>query len=697
MKVLTPWLRHYLPVLDVDDAQLAEDLTLRGIAVEGVFEINDAAGDSDGALFDMDITTNRVDAMNHYGIAREIAAIYDLELHRLDTSLPTGDMRVEPFPVKIEALDGCGRFTARVVRGITVGSSEGRMAHYFGELGQKSISNAVDVTNFVLLGMGHPTHAFDLDKISGGITVRWAKAGETLKLLDGSTRTLVAEDLVVADDVKALGLAGVMGGWDTMITAETKNILVEAAWFDPASIRASSRRHLIHTDASHRFERGADFNAAPIANALVTKYILAACGGHIEGELVDVIVPAAQALTAGRPSVALSVKEVQRHLGKTLAPEGITAELVEQYLTALGCHLNATGAGVYEVKLPSWRLDITREIDLIEEIARVYGYNKFANTLPTPGVVIAHPTAKAEAAVRARLLSLGFSEAVSSTFASAADSQLFASSTTAIVLENPLNDEASNLRPSLVPGMVAMVAHNLNRDVAGVRLFEAGAVFSGSQADVTETMSLALGLTGETSATAIVSAADAPFFELKGAIESLTSLFAAADLRFTTEALPGYFEQGRAATAWLGSNPIASFGQLAGAEAAKRKLRQPVYIAQVDLAHLLSLKLKQHTAKELSRYQAVERDFSFVFADTVVWEQIATAIRSLGITELQKLMPVEIFRDAKGKAVAAGHYSLLLRTVFQSTEGTLGEEELTGWQNAILSALTSLGGVHRAG
>ncbi len=696
MKVLTPWLRHYLPVLDVDDAQLAEDLTLRGIAVEGVFELNDAAGDSDGALFDMDITTNRVDAMNHYGIAREIAAIYDVPLHALDTALPTGDMRVEPFPVKIEAADGCGRFTARVVRGVTVGHTEGRIAHYFGELGQKSISNAVDVTNFVLLGMGHPTHAFDLDKIVGGITVRRAYAGESLKLLDGTTRTLVAEDLVVADDVKALGLAGVMGGWDTMITAETKNILVEAAWFDPASIRASSRRHLIHTDASHRFERGADFNAAPIANALVTKHILALCGGHIEGELVDVVVPSAEAATAQRAAVSLSVKQVQRHLGTTLAPEGITGALVRQYLLALGCHLTATGDETYDVKLPSWRLDLTREIDLIEEIARVYGYNKFANTLPTPGVVIAHPTARAEAAVRNRLLALGFSEAISSTFASAAESAFFAPSATAIPLENPLSEDAGNLRPSLVPGMVTMLAHNLNRDVPSARLFEAGAVFGGSVATVVETQSLALGLTGAGMATSLYSAADAPFFELKGAVESILSLFQISAYSFTANEVPAYLEPGRSATARLGGFAVAHIGQLSGLESTRRKLRQPVFLAEVDLNFLFTFPRRHHMAKELSRYQAVERDFSFVFADTVGWEQVAAAIRGLGIAELLRLSPVEIFRDAKGKAVAPGHYSLLLRTVFQSTERTLSEGELTGWQESIVGALTGLGGVQRA-
>ncbi len=231
--------------------------------------------------------------------------------------------------------------------------------------------------------MGHPTHAFDLDKIEGGIVVRLARKGEKLRLLDGSERTLEADDLVVADSKKALGLAGVMGGWDSMITPETKNILIEAAWFDPASVRRSSRRHLLHTDASHRFERGADINAAPIANALVAELILEA-GGKLEGELIDVIDPEVAARTADRPTIELSVNQVQRHLGTTIEPEGITGDIVARYLTSLGCAPLLHGLDIYQVKLPSWRLDLEREIDLVEEVARVYGYNRFANTLPTP-------------------------------------------------------------------------------------------------------------------------------------------------------------------------------------------------------------------------------------------------------------------------------------------------------------------------
>ncbi|MBB5343421.1 phenylalanine--tRNA ligase subunit beta [Tunturibacter empetritectus] len=823
MNILTTWLRHYLPALPIDDRQLADDLTLRGIAVEGVHPL----GPNNGHLFEMDITTNRVDAMNHYGIAREAATIYNLPLADLNPKLPIGTLVDAPFSVRIapEAKGLCGRFTAQVIRNVTIAPSSAHVAAYFTLLGQKQISNAVDASNFVLLGMGHPTHAFDLDQIEGGIVVRLAHKGEKLKLLDGTDRTLEADDLVVADEKKALALAGVMGGWDSMITPETKNILVEAAWFDPATVRRSSRRHGLHTDASHRFERGADFNAAPIANALVTQIILEH-GGKPEGELIDLLDPEVAARTANRPPIDLSVKQVQRHLGTTIDPQGITSEIVAQYLTSLGCELLLHGLrddqAVYSTKLPSWRLDLEREIDLIEEVARVYGYNRFANTLPAPGVVLTQPNQAKETAVRTRLLALGFSESISSTFASQQDSDLFYATARAqnpgakepdanepgapsfaissqrvgssqigqsasnpsapyvtaspsrvghrdsdpssigaaiVPMENPLSEEASLLRPSLIPGMVTMLAHNLNRDVREVRLFEQGQIFTATIradanyiSDVHESPQLSFGLTTAASqpTAPLQIAADAPFFELKGAIESLLSLFdlnadsqknpdSGKNPSFRSEAArgafppdvlasskesssrpeaaflpperrdprissvqpltfsavaPAWLQPGRSATALLNNHPIAHFGELVHTQKESRKLRQPLYLAQLDLAALYALPLKKITAHDLSRYQAVERDFSFVFPDATQWQTVSDAIHALSISELQSLKPIEVWRDAKKYP---GVYSLLLRTVFQSNERTLREDELTDWWTRIIAALTALGGTIRDG
>lgn len=692
MKILTNWLRSYLPPLAVSDQQLADDLTLRGIAVDGVF----ALGEGKGSLFEMDVTTNRVDAMNHYGVAREAAAIYGVELKPLETALPSARPAAKPYPVRIEAPELCGRFTARVLRDVKIGNSKGALADYFGLLEQKLISNAVDATNYVWMAMGQPTHAYDLDKLEGGIVVRRAHKGEKLKTLDGVERTLDSSDLVIADEKKALGLAGVMGGWDSMITPETKNILVEAAWFDPACVRQTSRRHGLHTDASHRFERGADFNASPIGSALVSLLILEN-GGYVEGELVDIVIPEAETRTAKRAPVALAVGEVQRILGTTTEKEGITAEIIETVLAALGCSLTKQSKDAYTVTLPSWRLDVEREIDLIEEVARVYGYNRFANTLPAfSGAVVQLPWAEKETVVRRTLLALGFNEAISSTFTSATDAVTFSlQSAPAVPLGNPLSEEAGMLRPSLVPGMLTMLAGNLNRDVDDVRLFEMGTIFSGTTERVEERPSLAIGIAGELPVTGPHQGARGfDLYDFKGAIEELFSRFSSKSLYFDafpadSGLMPSWLHPFRSARVVLDGTTIGYFGQLHPAEASRRKLKQQVLVGEFSLERLYRQTLRQPLAKELSRFQPVRRDFSLVFPEKIQWAQIAEALQALRISEMIEYAPREIFRD---KRLAAGEYSLLLGTTFQSSEATLREEQVQTFSDQILSTMQSLGG-----
>ena len=690
MKILSSWLRSYAPGIAVSDRVLADDLTLRGIAVEGVFDLGEF-----GSLFEMDITTNRVDAMNHYGIAREAATIYGVQLQPLDASLPK-PKEGPGYPIYIEANDGCGRFTARILRDVHITSSAGIVAERFRLLEQKPIFNAVDATNYVLIGMGQPTHAFDLDKLQGGIIVRRARKGEKLRTLDGIERTLDPDDLVVADEKRPVGLAGVMGGWDTMITPETRNVLVEAAWFEPSTVRRSSKRHLIHTDASHRFERGADFNAPPIANALVSRIILEA-GGSAVGDLVDVIVPEAQARTANRSSISFSLSEAHRILGPTEDKDGITAPIAESILTGLGCQLTSSSASKWSVALPSWRLDLEREIDLIEEIARVYGYNRFRNTLPTfSGSVSELPWAEKESTLRRTLLALGFNEAISSTFCSAADADLFVREPkTAVALGNPLSAEAGMLRPSLLPGMLEMLTLNISRDVEGAALYEMGTVFSGSPdngyARVEERPALAIGASGHA-----FSAADLDFYDLKGAVEQITGKFTARSFyydRFPAASglVPAWLHPGRSARAVIDGATIGWFGELHPAEAERRKLRQTIWLGEIWLDRLYKQSLRQPAIAELSRYQPVRRDFSLIVPDTVTYARIAAALDALAIPELRSYAPKEVLRDAKGKLVPAGHFSLLLRTVFQSHERTLREEEVQAWSQQIVAALAAAG------
>jgi phenylalanyl-tRNA synthetase beta chain len=702
MKILTKWLRAYLLGLPVDDAQLAEDLTLRGIAVEGI----NALGDGNGSLFEMDITTNRVDAMNHYGVAREAAAIYGLVLPKLAYELPNARPSGQDFPVRIEAEDACGRFTARVLRGIAIGESRdwfagAEVATYFALLEQKRISNAVDASNFAWLAMGQPTHTFDLDKIEGGIVVRRARKGERLKTLDGVERVLDLEDLIVADHVKPLGLAGVMGGWDSMITPATTNVLVEAAWFEPMAVRRTARRHGLHTDASHRFERGADFNAGSLASALVSK-ILLANGGWLEGELVDVRVAAMEARTAHRKPVALALSEVRRILGRTEDKEGISSATVENILNALGCKLEmhphtALGEGaVWEVTLPSWRLDLDREIDLIEEVARVYGYNRFANTLPAFGEgVRALPWAESEAAVRRVLLAAGFHEAIASTFCSAAESVLTAPQPGLVVpLGNPLSEEAGVLRPSLVPGMLGMIAGNLHRDVSDVRLFELGTVFGGTTEKVEERPAVAFGAVGSLpDESALHPARAIDFHDVKGAMEQVLARFQTRTLyfdRFPAEAglTPEWLHPYRAARVAVDGATVGWFGQLHPREAAARKLKEPVLVGELYLDRLYKLPLRKPIAREISRFQPVRRDFSLILEESVGWEKIDQALAGLQIPELVDWRVREVFRDAR---LGAGEYSLLMGATFQAQDRTLREEELQTFQKQVVDAVGKVG------
>jgi phenylalanyl-tRNA synthetase beta chain len=698
MKILTKWLRGYLPQLPVSDAKLAEDLTLRGIAVEGIFDL----GPGNGSVYEMDITTNRVDAMNHYGIAREAATIYGVELKPLDTTLPSASPATKPIPVKIEAEDASGRFTARVLRGVTIGPSRdwfpgAEVSTYFNLLEQKQISNAVDATNFAWLAMGQPTHAFDLDKIEGGIIVRRAHKGERLKTLDGVDRVLDPDDLVVADHVKALGLAGVMGGWDSMITPETRNVLVEAAWFEPMAVRRTARRHGLHTDASHRFERGADFNAAPIASTIVSR-ILLANGGHIEGDLVDVRVPRWEAGTAHRPSISLALSEVLRILGKTQDKEGITAPIVESILTGLGCQLasQASQDPTWQVSLPSWRLDLEREIDLIEEVARVYGYNRFANTLPAfGGGVQALPWAEAEAAVRRTLLGAGFHESIASTFCSAADAALTAPIPGQVVpLGNPLSEEAGVLRPSLVPGMLLAIAGNLNRDVGDVRLFELGTVFSGTTEKVEERPALAFAAAGALADRSSLHPARAiEFHDLKGVVEQLLSRFQVRDVyfdRFPSDSglTPGWLHPYRSARVAAEGLTVGWFGQLHPNQAAKRKIKERVLIGEIYLDRLYKLPLRKPAAGEISRFQSVRRDFSLVLDQSIPWERIDQALASLEIPELVEWRATEVFRDAR---LGANDYALLVSATLQASDRTLREEELQSFQSRVVEAVTKAG------
>ncbi|MGA8150291.1 MAG: phenylalanine--tRNA ligase subunit beta [Terriglobales bacterium] len=682
MKLSPQWLRDFVD-LTVNNHRVAEDLTSVGMAVEGI------SGEGDSAVFEMEIGTNRPDAMNHYGVAREASAIYDLPLKVIEPKLPapTGEHARPPsFPIEIEDEQGCARFTARIIRDAAITPSPAKIVQRLGLLDQRSINNAVDATNYVLWEMGKPTHVFDLDLLEGGkIVVRRARDGETLKTLDGVERKLTSEDLVVADAKKPVGLAGTMGGFHTMITDKTRNILIESAWWDPLTVRKMSRRHGLHTDASHRFERGADFESTVLSCDRVAELILQLGGGQLVGAPIDVI-----ARRLDQAPIGLRMSEVRRILGS-----GLDANQVSRILRRLGFELLPEPGEDLEftVRIPSWRMDVEREIDLIEEIARLHGYDKFENTLPAfSGAVVELPDAVKDKKLRSSLLALGYNEAVSLTFISHDDAEHF-STVPVIELANPQSEEASVMRNSLVPGMLNMLSYNLNRGIDNVRLFEAGNVFEAAGAKAIELKRICMGATGSATDPSVHQPSrPISFFDLKGDVETVLDSFQHNALSYDRQTAE-YFHPERSARVLMDGAMVAQLGQLHPETAARRKLRQDIFLAELYLDKLYQHGLREVRYEPLPRYPSVGRDFSFIFADKVIFQQIQHAVAALRIDELRSFVPVEIFR---GGSVPAGKYSLLLRTVFQSHERTLREDEVAQWSSQIVRSLEALDGSLRS-
>jgi phenylalanyl-tRNA synthetase beta chain len=685
MKLSPNWIRDFVSPA-ASDRDVAEALTVSGIAIEGYF------GSGDDATWEAEITTNRVDAMNHYGVAREVSAIYDLDLAPISPKI--AESGPADFSIGIDDPEGCARYTARIVRGVKIAPAPTKIAHRLELIEQRSISNVADATNYVLNEIGQPTHAFDLDKLQGGkLVVRRARAGEMLVTLDGVERKLSPEDLVIADAAKPVALAGIMGGEASMITYATKNVLIESAWFDPASIRRTARRLGMHTDASHRYERGADRGITPLACARVAELILASAGGTVSAE-IDVV-----ARDVEQPRIPLASSEVKRILGVGVPPAEI-ARILRRL--GFGIESNEAGTAEFAVTVPTWRLDVEREIDLIEEVARIYSYLRIPSTLPSfGGGVIELPNARKQAELRGRLLALGYNESLSSTFIPQEDARFFAHSEP-VRIANPLSEEAAYMRTTLVPGLLLQVAYNLNRGNSDVRLFEAGHVYAMHGEAVDEHDALALVSTGAALDPGVHGKPEPlNFFHIKGDVEQLLAAFAfvakgfasgfASDVTFD-RTVPAWLHPGRAVRAQLAGKTIAIFGQLHPDVAAARKLKQEVFIAEIFVEALYQHALRQPAYTPVSKYPAVERDFSFVLPEGVEFGAIRQKLTALAIAELSAILPAETFR---GGSLAAGTYSFLLRVRFQSAERTLRDDEVADWSQQIVKAVESLGGALR--
>ena len=696
MKVVYNWLKEF-----VEAKESAEDLRARlslvGIAVDA---IDDTVA---GPVLDAEITANRPDCLGHLGIAREVAAIYRVPLKPLHPNLKeitekaAGATRVE-----IEAPELCGRFTARVIRGVKVQPSTDWLRQRLEAIGEKSINNVVDVTNYVMFELGHPLHAFDFDKLAEHqLVVRRAQPGEKIKTLDGGEHKLTKDMCVIADAQRAVSIGGIMGGANSEISLSTKDILIECAWFDPISIRRSAKALGLRTEASYRFERGADPEMTELASRRAAELIQQVAGGEILAGVVD-IYPHREP----EKKIELSRKELLRVMGADVPDRDI-----EQILSALGFHpvrvdsnrgSDGSIAAVWECRAVSWRQDVTRSIDLIEEVARHYGYDKFPPRLP-PAKIAAHrlPHAEAQDRLCERIVALGYQEIVEIPIVDTKRDELFRlEGLEPALIGNPLAEDAAVMRSSGTVSMLRAIEWNLNHGQRNLRLFEIGKTYELRNGEPVETPVLTLGITGSAREKTIYEGArDFEFADLKGDLDTIGGLAGG----FTWESGgPQWLSGARAARLHLKHKTgqrefIGTAGQIAKRIADEFKFRQNVLVAELKLESLLTGLENAAAAlrfKPLPRFPAVERDFSVVLADGVQFAQVEDAIRSLGIPELQSIEALDLFR---GGQVPAGKYSLMIRVTLQSAEATFTDAQLNDFSSRIVAALQQkLGATLRA-
>jgi phenylalanyl-tRNA synthetase beta chain len=690
MKALYDWLKEFAD-LTLSPEALRARLSLAGIAVEGL------AQTAAGPLLDTDLTINRPDCLGHLGLAREAAALERKRARPVEVKLKeAADSAARVTRVEIESPELCGRYTARVLRGVKVGPSPARLRQRLEALGQDSINNVVDATNYVMLELGQPMHAFDFDRLAERrIVVRKARRGEKMRTLDGVERTLTPEMCVIADAARTVAVAGVMGGAESEIGAGTQNVLLESAWFDPISIRRTSKALGLRSEASTRFERGADPEMAELASRRCAALIQEIAGGEVLAGVVDVYPGRREPLR-----LELSRKEFLRVMGSDVSDKEIEAILeslafAPRRVDAAKGTANSLLA-LWECRQPSWRQDVTREIDLVEEVARHHGFDKFPPRLHASRQPAARlPHAEAFDRLRERLIGLGYCEIVSIPLINAEEDALFAGvNIQSVAIANPLAADASRLRATGLASMALALAWNLNHGQRNVRLFELGRAYRWRDGATEETPILTIGATGLAREKGVAeSEREYGFADLKGDLDRIGELAGGFAWSADSGAKHGWQHAARngqfaAAGAGSGSAPIGTAGELAKRVADQFKLRQPVFLAEMELPPLYAACDAAHAARRyqpISRFPAVDRDFSLVVKDGTTFAAVREAISSLNIPELVSIEARDLFR---GKHIPSGYFSLLVSVTFQSRETTLTETQVNEASARIVSTLS---------
>jgi len=670
MKVPLSWLREFVDV-PTEPRQLGEDLTFVGLALEGL------EGRGEDAVLDLDVTTNRVDCMNVYGIAREVSVLYGVPLRPPDLSFPeAGPPASDALEVTIEAPDLCPRFCARVLD-VRLGPSPAWIRDRLEAVGVRPINNVVDLTNYVLMEMGHPSHAFDLARVPDGkLIVRWAREGDRLTTLDGVGRILAGRVGVVAGTQGALALAGIMGGASSEVSDETRTVALEAAWWDPLSIRRASKALGMHTEASHRFERGADPEAPPDATARIAHLLAKIGAGMARPGLID-----RRPVPRARRATTFRLRRASAVLGTPVAEDR-----ARQILTGLGFAVTEQPAA-WEVEIPSWRGDVGREADLIEEVGRHVGIDRIPSTVPASrGAEGLRPVQVATRAVREALVGAGLAEVINYAFVS--DAEAGAHAPPRLHLANPLSEEQAALRSSLVmPGLLSTLRANLRQGRRDVRVFELGRVFGATPQGPAEEPRVAVLLAGAAAPHWSSEQRAADFYDAKGVVELLGRRLGIGTFTFEADGVPGFLHPSKAAVVSLDGRPRGYVGSLHPDVAEAWDLRDEAVVAELELGVLTAAPAPVRV-RPLPRSPAVVRDLSVIAGEGVTAAQIEARVRAAAGDLLRDVSVVKRYTKPP---IPPGKASVTLSLVYQDPARTLTGEEVQASVDRVVAALRAAG------
>jgi len=647
-------------------------------------QLSRATGD---VVYDLEITPNRPDLNSVIGLAREISAVTGNALRIPEVKLQEAEVKIQDsVAVRIDDAELCPRYTARVVRGVKIAPSPDWLKNTLAKIGLRSINNVVDVTNFVMLESGQPLHAFDCHRLAGGverkatIVVCRAATGEKFTTLDGQERALTVDMLLIADETKALALAGIMGAQNSEISAATADVLIESAYFKPQNIRATSKKLDLRTESSYRFERGGAQGICDWASQRAAQLILETAGGQLAAGVID---------ACPRPFTPTEIRLRHARVSRLLGREISAAENL-RYLRRLGLTIVREDSNEScAVRIPSFRVDLKREVDLIEEIARLSGVDKIPATAPR-GAIGSHPydaihDALAEA--RRALSGLGLNEAQGQTLISETSATLAAGDP--IRLANPLSSDMRVLRPSLLPGLLDALRHNANRKNNDVALFEIGRVFLQSDAQSREERRVAIALTGQR---------DPPFWsgaergakfdihDLKGMLEEFLHQFGARGLNWTRRSASTALLL-ESASIELGKQTIGELGQLLPSLARQYDLREAVLLAELNLDLLLARRIADKSFKPLPAYPAIRRDVAMFVPEGTTHAAVLQAVKQ---AKPRNLESVELFDVFRGKNVPAGQKSVAYAFIYRNTGQTLTDAEVNAAHQQLVEQLKQI-------